>query len=171
MRLSTRARYALRMMLDVARNGGSGDPVSLANVAERTGISRGYLDQLAIALRSAHLVRGVSGRRGGYRLTTPPAAITLGQIVEAAIGPIYLVDCLEDPTTCLRADHCECRVVYALINRRIQEVLREYSLADLVDPSWLQRAPSEHGDRLIELQNDCDPSAVDDDDRCPVCTE
>ena len=59
MRLSTRARYALRMMLDVARNGGDGDPVSLANVAERTGISRGYLEQLAMALRTARLVRGV----------------------------------------------------------------------------------------------------------------
>lgn len=173
MRLSTRARYALRMMLDVARNGQSGDPVSLANVSDRTGISRGYLEQLALALRSARLVRGVSGRHGGYRLTTSPAEINLGQIVEAAIGPVYLVDCLEDPTTCIRAEFCECRVVYALINRRIQEVLREYTLADLLDPSWIERTPSGKTDRLIRLENHldgCDQTEADDD-LCPVCPE
>lgn len=173
MRLSTRARYALRMMLDVARNGGDGDPVSLANVAERTGISRGYLEQLAMALRTARLVRGVSGRHGGYRLTTPPTEITLGQIVEAAIGPIYLVDCLEDPTTCPRAEYCECRVIYALINRRIQEVLREFTLKDLLDPSWLLHAGSEATVRLVGLGTDlvdCDRDQPDDQ-QCPMCTE
>lgn len=173
MRLSTRARYALRMMLDVARNGRTGDPVSLANVAERTGISRGYLEQLALALRSARLVRGVSGRHGGYKLTTPPTEITVGQIVEAAIGPVYLVDCLEDPTTCVRAEYCECRVIYALINRRIQEVLREYTLADLLDPSWIQRRPSAQASRLVQLENELDSFDQTDaeDHGCPVCTE
>jgi DNA-binding IscR family transcriptional regulator len=115
----------------------------------------------------------VSGRHGGYRLTTPPAEITLGQIVEAAIGPVYLVDCLEDSTTCIRAEYCECRVVYALINRRIQEVLREYTLADLLDPSWIQRTPSRQADCLVELQSD--PIGSDqtepDDDACTVCPE
>jgi Rrf2 family protein len=160
------------MMLDVARHGRGGDPVSLATVSERTKISRGYLEQLALALRSARLVRGVSGRHGGYRLTTPPEEVTLGQIVEAAIGPVYLVDCLEDPTTCIRAEFCECRVVYALINRRIQEVLREYTLADLLDPSWIQRTPSCKTDRPVQLQNDLDGSdpAEPDGDGCPVCS-
>jgi Rrf2 family protein len=161
------------MMLDVARNGGDGDPVSLANVAERTGISRGYLEQLALALRTARLVRGVAGRHGGYRLTTPPTEITLGQIVEAAIGPIYLVDCLEDPTTCPRAEYCECRVVYALINRRIQEVLREYTLKDLLDPSWLQHVGSEATVQLVGLGTElveCDRDQPRDQ-QCPMCTE
>lgn len=173
MRLSTRARYALRMMLDVARHGGGGDPVSLAAVSERTGISRGYLEQLAMALRSARLVRGVSGRRGGYKLTIMPSQITLGRIVEAAIGPVYLVDCLEDPTTCPRAEYCECRVVYALINRRISDVLQEYTLADLIDPRWLR------DDRLAatRMLTEIDVAPVDrewpviDNDHCPVCTK
>lgn len=138
MRLTTRARYALRMMLDIARNGGDEAPVSLAVVSERTGISRGYLEQLALALRNARLVRGVAGRYGGYRLAAEPNEITIGHIVEAAIGPICLVDCLEDPTTCPRAEFCECRIVYALINERVSEVLREYTLRDLLDPSWVQ---------------------------------
>jgi Rrf2 family protein len=125
------------MMLDVAKNGGEEAPVSLATVSERTGISRGYLEQLALGLRNSRLVRGVAGRYGGYRLTTPASKITVGQIIEAAIGPICLVDCIEDPMTCPRADSCECRIVYAIINERIAEVLGEYTLADLLDPSWV----------------------------------
>jgi len=137
MRLTTRARYALRMMLDVARNGGDERPVSLASVAERTDISRGYLEQLALALRNARLIKGVAGRYGGYRLAESPKHITVGEIVEAAIGPICVVDCVDDPMSCPRAELCECRTVYSLINERIAEVLREYTLADLLDPSWV----------------------------------
>ena len=136
MRLTTRARYALRMMLDLARHGGLEKPVSLAAVAERTDISRGYLEQLAMALRNARLVRGVAGRYGGYRLIEPPERITVGQIVEAVTGPVCVVDCVDDPASCPRAEDCECRLVYSLVNERIAEVLREYTLADLLDPSW-----------------------------------
>ncbi len=161
MRLTTRARYALRLMLDVARNGEEGSPVSLASVSERTGISRGYLEQLALALRNNRLVRGVAGRHGGYRLSEVPSKITVGQIVEASIGPICLVDCLEDPMTCPRAEFCECRIVYALINERISEVLQEYTLADLLDPSWVRpnNAPGE--DHLLRPGPFPEPDAVE----------
>jgi Rrf2 family protein len=162
MRLTTRARYALRLMLDVARNGGDESPVSLASVSERTGISRGYLEQLALALRNSRLVRGVAGRHGGYRLSDVPSNITIGQIVESAIGPICLVDCLEDPMTCPRAEFCECRIVYSLINERISEVLREYTLADLLDPSWVRQNVGSDGDVL--LRPETYPSK---DDRSP----
>jgi Rrf2 family protein len=143
MKLSTRARYALRMMLDIARNGRSGDQVSLASVAERTDLSRGYLEQLAAGLRNARLLRAASGRRGGYRLAVSPAEITIRQILQAAIGPICVVDCLEEPATCPRAETCECRVVYQLINRGIADALEAYTLADLLDPSWVRT----HGER------------------------
>ena len=137
MRLSTRARYALRMMLDIARNGGQDVPVSLGMVAERTDLSRGYLEQVALSLRNARLVKGVAGRHGGYRLAQPVDEITIGNIIEAAIGPICLVDCVEDPVSCMRSETCECRVVYQLINNRVEEILQEYTLADLLDPSWV----------------------------------
>lgn len=136
------------MMLDVAKNGGGEAPVSLASVSERTGISRGYLEQLAVALRNGRLVRGVAGRYGGYRLASTPDQITVGQIVESTIGPICLVDCLEDPTTCPRAEFCECRVVYSMINERVSEVLNEYTLADLLDPSWVGDHVGLGGDRI-----------------------
>ena len=171
MRLSTRARYALRMMLDVARNGGEENPVSLAAVSERTGISRGYLEQLALALRNARLVRGVAGRYGGYKLSEPAAEITVGRIVESAIGPVCLVDCLEDPTTCPRAEWCECRIVYALINDRIAEVLQEYTLADLLDPSWVRTQGGAFGDRLLKPESFPVPDGSDDQmttEDCPA---
>lgn len=152
MRLTTRARYALRLMLDVARNGGDERPVSLASVAERTDISRGYLEQLALALRNARLLRGVAGRYGGYRLGSSPESITVGDIIEAAIGPICVVDCVDDPVSCPRAELCECRAVYTIINERIGEVLREYTLSDLLDPSWVDCAVDQGSSRRLPLR-------------------
>ncbi len=138
MRLSTRARYALRMMLDVAKNHGEDAPVSLASVAKRTGLSRGYLEQLAGGLRAQGLLRGVCGKQGGYFLARPASEITLRAIIEAVIGPVSILECLHHPSVCIQNDLCECQVVYRLINRRITEVLEEFTLADLRDPRWLQ---------------------------------
>ncbi len=152
MRLSTRARYALRLMLDIARNGGEEQPVSLAAVAGRTNLSRGYLEQLAMTLRNARLIRGVAGRAGGYRLAMPPAEITVGQVIEAAIGPICVVDCVDDPEGCPRSEYCECRVVYSLINARVAEVLHSFSLSDLLDPSWLHLGDLEADEQLVNLE-------------------
>ena len=149
MKISTRGRYALRMMLDVARNGGQDSPVSLASVSERTGISHGYLEQVALALRSARLVRGVAGRHGGYKLSSPPGKITIRQIIEATLGPVCVVDCVDEPEACPRADYCECRVVYALINQKIAEVLEEFTLADLADPSWMKETGQVVANQLV----------------------
>jgi Rrf2 family protein len=151
MKISTRGRYALRMMLDVARHDGHDTPVSLASVADRSGISHGYLEQVALALRNAGLVRGVAGRHGGYRLSSPPEKISIRQIIEATIGPICVVDCIEEPDACPRADFCECRIVYALINLRIGEVLEEFTLADLADPSWMKETGEAVTSRLVGL--------------------
>jgi Rrf2 family protein len=132
MKISSRGRYALKMMLDIALNGGDERPVSLSSVASRTGLSHGYLEQLAMALRSARLVRGVAGRQGGYRLVDRPANITVRRILEAVMGPICVVDCVDDPEGCPHVATCECFDVYELLNRRIVEVLDEFSLDDLM---------------------------------------
>ncbi len=151
MRISTRGRYALRMMLDVARHGGEDSPVSLASVSERTGISHGYLEQVALALKSARLVRGVAGRHGGYKLAKQAVDISIRQIIEATIGPVCVVDCIDEPEACLRADYCECRVVYALINQRIGEVLDEFTLGDLADPKWLNDTVGTLNPQLVSM--------------------
>ena len=142
------------MMLDVTRHGGEDLPVSLASVSQRTGISHGYLEQVALALKSARLVRGVAGRHGGYKLAAPARDISIRQIIEASIGPICVVDCIDEPDACLRSDYCECRVVYALINRRIGEVLDEFSLADLADPKWLHETAKTFTSELIGISTE-----------------
>ncbi|MEW5764729.1 MAG: RrF2 family transcriptional regulator [Acidobacteriota bacterium] len=150
-KLSTRARYALRMMLDIARNGGESEPVSLSGVSERTRVSRGYLEQLAIVLRNHNLLRGVLGKQGGYRLARPAQEITLREVVEASIGPIAILDCVLEPDHCAQSEACECRFLYLLINHRVVQVFEDYSLADLIRPGWaatVKRA-LEEGDTLV----------------------
>jgi len=72
-------------------------------------------------------------------------------IIEATIGPVCVVDCIDEPEACPRADYCECRVVYALINQRIGEVLEEFTLADLADPSWMHDTGEGLTSQLVTL--------------------
>ncbi len=133
MKFSTRARYALRMMVEVARQSDGYAKVSLKRVARETNLSRRYLEQLAIGLKNASLIRGTTGKGGGYLLARSADQITVREIVEAAIGPINIVECVRQPESCLRVDCCECRPIYRQINQRIIEALKDISLADLVN--------------------------------------
>ena len=137
MKLTTRPRYALRLMLDLARSAGTEMPVSLAAVADSEKLSHGYLEQLALSLRTAQLLRGVCGKGGGYKLAREPEEITVREVIESVIGPINIVECVEKPKVCPRSDTCECRGVYVLINHRITEALEGFTLADLLDPERL----------------------------------
>jgi Rrf2 family protein len=129
-KLSTRARYALRMMIEIAKRPGT-DLVSLGRVAEDTKISKRYLDQLALALKTSSLMRSTRGRGGGYQLARSAEHISIGEIIEAAIGPINVVECVRCPEICLKSDNCECRWVYERINDEIVKVLNGMSLAEL----------------------------------------
>ena len=80
MKLSTRARYALRSMAAIAQRGDKDKPISLQKISKRTQISRRYLEQLAMALKGASLLRSISGRRGGYMLSRPAKDIKVGEI-------------------------------------------------------------------------------------------
>jgi Rrf2 family protein len=119
------------MMVEIAKHARAGDPVSLADVSDRTEISRRYLDQLAVVLKNATLIRGIAGKGGGYVLVEPAEQIKIGQVFSAAIGPINIVECVGRPETCAKSDRCECRMIYKLINDRVNDVLNEISLADL----------------------------------------
>ncbi len=125
-------------MLDVARNAGTDCPVSLAAVADHASLSRGYLEQLALSLRNAQLLRGVCGKGGGYKLSREPEEITIRDIVEAVIGPINVVECVMNPAVCERSETCSCRQVYVLINRQITDALDSFNLGDLLDPEKLR---------------------------------
>ena len=156
MKLSTRARYALRSMIEIARNsnGNNGDPINLNVVSNQTSISRRYLEQVVIPLRSAALIRGMSGKNGGYRLARPADEIKVGDIIQAAIGKINIVKCIHDPDSCLKTDVCECRPLYYLINRKIVEAINEFTLADLAGEKWADRIKTEL--ESLELLDDDD---------------
>jgi Rrf2 family protein len=130
-------------MLELARLSDAEAPVPVQELATWTGISRRYLEQLMIPLRRAGLVRGRSGRAGGYALTRDPASIRVGDVLASAIGPVTLVKCVDHEGACARAERCECRLVWTLLNDRVRDVLDEYSLADLADPGWRSRMQAE----------------------------
>lgn len=131
MKLSTRVRYGLRMMLNLALNSGNG-PVFLNQIARDEEISEKYLSQLIIPLRTAGLVTSTRGSRGGYRLNKPAAKVTVGEIFSALEGEVALIDCLKNSRTCSRSAVCLARDVWQKLNKRILETLNEFTLADLV---------------------------------------
>ncbi len=109
--------------------------MSLAQISTRTGISRRYLEQLAILLKNAGLIRGVTGRRGGYVLARSPEDISIHDIVTAATGPVSFAGCVDDSLGCMSADFCQCRPLWMLIDHEIEKVLNAHHLDDLVDRS------------------------------------
>ena len=143
MKLRTRARYSLRMMMAIAKLSSDNGPVGLGEVSRHCGLSRRYLEQLVTSLRNAQLVRSLSGRGGGYALARSPDKIKLGDIITAAIGPIAVTECAVDPQTCISSEYCNCQGVWALINLRINQVLNEYSLADLMDKDFQKNIQKE----------------------------
>ncbi len=134
MKLSTRGRYGLRAMLDIAINQGDG-PVALHNISERQGISVGYLEQLMVPLKKEGLIRSVRGAQGGYLLARGPDKITVGDIIRALEGPIAPVACVSEdyPEECDRAEGCVTRLVWTKVRDSIAQVLDSLTLADLIE--------------------------------------
>lgn len=131
MKISTRARYALRLMIDLADHGGGDSPVILRDVAERQQVSKRYLEQLATNLKNAGLVNAIQGRGGGYRLGRTPDQIRVLEIVEATIGPINVVSCVNDRKRCDRSENCPSRNMWAMVNGSIRDIFRNVTLMDL----------------------------------------
>ncbi|MBW2459965.1 MAG: Rrf2 family transcriptional regulator [Deltaproteobacteria bacterium] len=96
-----------------------------------------------MGLKGAGLLRGVRGRSGGYLLTRKPPSVTVGEIVEASIGPINVVDCVLDPETCAKVGECHTRWVYERINHGITDVLNGLTLQDLLDHHSNGSVPTE----------------------------
>jgi Rrf2 family cysteine metabolism transcriptional repressor len=134
MRISTRGRYALRAMVDLALHAGEG-PVPRRDIANRQGISADYVAQLFRQLRGAGLVTGVKGRGGGYTLTRDATTISAGDIVQAVEGPIAVANCVtpDGDFDCCRIEECAARGVWQRVSQAVEKVLGEITLADLRD--------------------------------------
>jgi Rrf2 family protein len=127
MKLSTRARYGVRLMLALAKNYGK-EPVYLKDIAKQEDISEKYLSLLIIPLRNAGLVISVRGAYGGYNLAMEPSLINLKQIVDVLEGDCSLVDCVKDPSACPRVSTCVSHDIWATIGGKISETLSSITL-------------------------------------------
>ena len=133
MRVSTRGRYALRLMLDLAMNN-TGEPVRLKDVAKRQEISEKYLEQIISILNKAGFVKSVRGPAGGYSLKRKPEEYTVGMILRLTEGSLAPVACLEqNPVECRRMGECRTLPMWRKLNTMINDYFDSISLADLVN--------------------------------------
>lgn len=132
MRLSTRTRYAVRAMLELALNK-SNAPVQLRTIASHQDISIKYLEQLMATLKTAGFVRSVRGSKGGYILAKPPNQIKLDRLFNCLEGPGTIVECIENNSFCNRAADCAPRLLWAQLQAAMMRVLKSTTLQDLVD--------------------------------------
>ena len=134
MKISTKGRYALRLMLDIALNDAK-TPVRIKDIAERQQISDKYLEQRVSSLNKAGFVKSLRGPQGGYRLTKKPEEYTVGMILRLIEGSLAPVACLDDDiNNCTRADRCPTLILWEKLYDAISEVVDNITLADLI--SW-----------------------------------
>jgi Rrf2 family protein len=132
MKLSTRGRYGVRLMLELALHFGEG-PVLLKEIAERQAISEKYLWHLISPLKSMGLIKSMRGAHGGYVLGKSPAEINLQDILRILEGSLCLVDCVDDPGTCDRSDTCITRDVWSEASKNISRTLESVTLEKMVE--------------------------------------
>ena len=132
MKLSTRGRYGVRLMLELALHYGEG-PVLLKDIAERQGISEKYLWQLINPLKTTGLVNSLRGAHGGYVLGKAPEAISLKAILQILEGSLCLVDCVDNPALCERSLLCISRDIWGEASKNMQQTLEDTTLAAMVE--------------------------------------
>lgn len=133
MKVSKRERYALRMMIDLGQNSKDGRPIGVRAIAARQQIARRYLEQIATQLKIAGLVASRQGQAGGYVLARSPGEISIGEILEAVAGPVLVMDCLTDSSSCERSRECPSRRMWSLLEKLMKSLLHQYYLDDLLE--------------------------------------
>jgi len=143
MKMSTKGRYGLRFMIDLATNGNAQDKVSLQQVAKRQAISEKYLWQIANRLKAAGLVSAVPGAHGGYRIARKPEEITLVDILEALEGKLTLVPCVKTASVCSRSGACVSRTIWQEVNRKMVAAMKSITLGNIItkQTAMLEQTP------------------------------
>lgn len=134
MKLSTKGRYGLRAVVDLAVHADE-EAVALSQIAERQGISMNYLEQLIAKLKKAGIVNGIRGAQGGYKLAAPADQISVGDILRALEGDLNPVDCSEvnkGDSICTNSDSCVTKYVWKRISDSINDAVDGIKLSELV---------------------------------------
>jgi Rrf2 family cysteine metabolism transcriptional repressor len=132
MKLSTRTRYAVRAIIELAQHGNN-KPLQLKIIAQRQDISVKYLEQLMAILRSSGFVRSIRGSKGGYLLARAPNQIKLNEVLHRLEGTVSTVECVENEDYCSRSADCAARYLWMQVEQAIEKVLEAVTLQDLVD--------------------------------------
>ncbi|MGI6152177.1 MAG: RrF2 family transcriptional regulator [Christensenellales bacterium] len=131
MLVSTKGRYALRVMIDLAERN-TGDYIPLKEIAKRQEISEKYLESIVSALAKADYVTGLRGKGGGYKLTKSPGQYTVGAILKVTEGSLAPVSCLDDiSNNCERAGECKTLPLWMGLSKLINDYLEGITLEDL----------------------------------------
>ncbi|MDU2994671.1 MAG: Rrf2 family transcriptional regulator [Clostridium sp.] len=131
MKLSTKGRYGVKAMVELAINYG-GAPLSIKTISKRQNISEYYLEQLFSPLRKAKLITSIRGAQGGYVLSREPKDITVAEIMYVLEGPIEIAECI-DGVPCDNLDCCATRLLWAKIKNSIDDVMKSVTLQDIVN--------------------------------------
>ncbi len=134
MKISTRGRYGLRILLDIALYRAENKPRMIREIATNQEISEKYISRLIIRLRKAGFVKSVRGANGGYTLTRRPEEISILEVFEVMEGPVAIVDCTSSSgRPCHRKPLCPVNRMWSDINRKIRTAFAAYTLKDLVE--------------------------------------
>jgi Rrf2 family protein len=142
MKLSTRARYGTRALLDLALYQDEG-PVLLKDIAQRQQISLQYLEHLITPLITAGMVRSVRGPKGGVSLAKPPNQIILSEVIRLFEGSTAPVECVDNPKLCPRSEFCATRDIWDELKKAVNGVLESTTLQNLVERQESKKAPQE----------------------------
>ncbi len=145
MKISTRGRYALRTMIDIAVNSEGGRNITIKEISKRQGISVKYLEQIVSVLSKARLLRSVRGAQGGYRLSRAPEEYTVGEILRLAEGGLAPVECLDsEENICPRRGNCSTLAFWEGLNKVISDYVDSVTLADLASRERESHAGGEY---------------------------
>ena len=143
MKLSTRTRYGIRAIIELAEHYGDG-PLQLRIIAKDQGVSVKYLEQLMAMLKSAGIVRSVRGSKGGYVLAKSPEQIKVSDCFECLEGSVITTECVEDESYCERTKDCIARQLWTEVQKTVMGVLQSMTLQNLVDRAKQNKAIHYH---------------------------
>lgn len=133
MKISTKGRYALRMIVDMVQNQRMG-PVALKDISERQNVSKKYLEQIALVLSQANVLQGTRGHQGGYRMLADPKEITVYEVLQITEGSMHPVACLDhEPNECERCNGCETLYIWEGLDQVIRDYLSSMTIQDVID--------------------------------------
>ena len=133
MKISAKARYGLRILLDVALHETHARPRTIKEIADAQGISEKFISRIVVPLRERGLIKSERGKLGGFRLAQAPSDITLLAVIETLQGPISLVDCVADKAGCVRSGTCVARSVWTDVNTAVRAALRGMTLETVLE--------------------------------------